>query len=156
MQFGTGHEVRGNISFVELHSFNDAKLGFEGFSFFDLDDTFFADSLHCLGEFFSYFGIVVSAYSSDLFNVLAVFYILANRFDIISNDSNGFVDTLLYGHGIDPCCSVFEPFRIDRFCQHGRGGRTVPDDVAGLVGDFVYHLGAHILKRFGQFDLLAD
>ena len=77
------------------------------------------------------------------------------RFDIICNDGNGLVDTLLDGHGIDTCGSIFEPFGIDRFCQHGRGGGTVTDDVAGLIGDLVYHLGSYILKRFGQLDLLA-
>src|SRR5262249_4388462 len=40
--------------------------------------------------------------------------------------------------------------------EDGGGGGAVAGDVAGLLGDGVDQLGAHVLERIGQVDFLAD
>ena len=40
--------------------------------------------------------------------------------------------------------------------KHGRGGRSVPRDVAGFGGNFTDELGTHVFVRALQFDFLGD
>ena len=49
-----------------------------------------------------------------------------------------------------------QAFLIDRQRQDGRGGGAVAGDVAGLLGDRVHELGAHVLEGIGQVDFLGD
>ena len=57
--------------------------------------------------------------------------------------------------GLAPGGDVPQAFLVDRQGQDGRGGGAVAGDVAGLLGDGVDELGAHVLERVGQVDLLA-
>ncbi len=53
------------------------------------------------------------------------------------------------GHGLDALAE-------DGLGQNGRGGGAVAGDVAGLAGDFLHHLRAHVLQRVLQLDFLGD
>ena len=44
----------------------------------------------------------------------------------------------------------------DGLGQQGGGGGAVASHVVGLGGNFLHHLGAHVLKGVFQFDLLGD
>src|SRR5439155_1472140 len=44
----------------------------------------------------------------------------------------------------------------DRLRQHRRGGRAVPGDVGRLGRHFLHHLGAHVLHRILELELLCD
>jgi hypothetical protein len=48
------------------------------------------------------------------------------------------------------------PFLVDGLGEHGCGCGAVAGDVAGFAGDFADELGAHILIRILEFDLLGD
>jgi hypothetical protein len=43
-----------------------------------------------------------------------------------------------------------------RLGEHGGGGGAVTGDVVGLGGDFLDELGAHVLERVLELDLLGD
>src|SRR5207249_9264612 len=42
------------------------------------------------------------------------------------------------------------------FRSYRRGGRAVPCDIGGLGRHFLHHLGAHVLDRILELDLLRD
>ena len=44
----------------------------------------------------------------------------------------------------------------ERLGQHGGGGGAVTGDVVGLGGDLLHQLGAHVLERVVELDLLGD
>ena len=58
--------------------------------------------------------------------------------------------------GLAPAVTLLEALAEDRLGQHGRGGGAVTRDVGGLGGDLLQHLGAHVLVRVLQLDLLGD
>jgi len=51
---------------------------------------------------------------------------------------------------------VLEAFFVDGFSENGRRGGAVAGDVAGLGGDFAHELGADVLVRILELDLLGD
>ena len=59
-------------------------------------------------------------------------------------------------HRVGAGGDVLEALAEDRLGQHGGGGGAVAGQVAGLGGDFLHHLGAHVLDRVGQLDFLGD
>ncbi len=58
--------------------------------------------------------------------------------------------------GFMPAATAFAPFAHDRLRQDGRGGGAVAGLVAGLRGDLLDHLRAHVLELVGELDLLGD
>ena len=69
---------------------------------------------------------------------------------------DGLVDAALDGHRVGAGGDVAQAFLIDRQGQDGRRGGAVAGHVAGLLGDGVDELGAHVLERIGQVDFLGD
>ena len=59
-------------------------------------------------------------------------------------------------HGIDAGADVLEALDVNGFGQDGGGGGAVAGNIAGLAGDHVHQLGAHVFKRLRQLDLLGD
>ena len=48
-----------------------------------------------------------------------------------------------------------EPLAEDVLGEHGGGGGAVPGRVGGLAGGLLHELGAHVLERVGQLDVLG-
>ncbi len=69
---------------------------------------------------------------------------------------DGLLDALLHLHGVDARGDALEAFVEDGFGEHGGGGGAVAGDVAGLAGDFLHHLGAHVLVGVFELDFLGD
>ena len=69
---------------------------------------------------------------------------------------DGLLDALLHLDRVDAGDDGLEAFVEDRFGQDGGGGGAVAGDVAGLAGDFLDHLGAHVLVGVFEFDFLGD
>ncbi len=59
-------------------------------------------------------------------------------------------------HRIGAGGEVAIAFLENRLGQHGRGGRAVTGDVAGLAGGFLDQLGADVLEFVLEFDFLGD
>ncbi len=48
--FCVGYEIGGEVTAVELHTFNNIKSGVEAFCFFNGDNAFFTDLVHGFGN----------------------------------------------------------------------------------------------------------
>src|SRR5207249_6552382 len=68
----------------------------------------------------------------------------------------GLVEAALDGHRVGAGGDDAQAFLVDGKGQDGGGGGAVAGDVAGLLGDGVDELGAHVLEGVGQVDFLAD
>ena len=62
----------------------------------------------------------------------------------------------LEGHRVGAGSDVLQPFLDDGLGQHRRGGRAVAGDVVGLGGDLFRQLGADVLERVFEIDVLGD
>ncbi|MBA7668310.1 hypothetical protein ES703_76420 [subsurface metagenome] len=71
---GVSHKVRGYIAFIKLHTFDDSQLIFHPFAFFDFDDAFFADLVHCICQDFADLAVVVCTDSRHFCNITMAFY----------------------------------------------------------------------------------
>ena len=58
--------------------------------------------------------------------------------------------------GLGPRGDVAQALLVNAQREDGRGGGAVAGAVAGLLGDGVDELRAHVLERVGQVDFLAD
>ena len=58
--------------------------------------------------------------------------------------------------GLTPAATALEAFVEDGFGEDGGGGGAVAGDVAGLAGDFLHHLGAHVFVGVFQLNFLGD
>ena len=69
---------------------------------------------------------------------------------------DGLLDAALELHRVGAGGDVLEAFAEDRLGEHGGGGGAVAGEVGGLGGDFLHHLGAHVLDRIVELDFLGD
>ena len=69
---------------------------------------------------------------------------------------DGGLDALLQGHRVGAGGHVAQALADHRPRQHGGGGGAVTGDVVGLLGDFLDQLGADLLVRVLELDLLGD
>ena len=66
------------------------------------------------------------------------------------------LDAVLQHHRVGAGRHVAEALTHHRPCEHGGGGGAVAGDVVGLLGDFLDELGADLLVRVLEIDLLGD
>jgi hypothetical protein len=66
------------------------------------------------------------------------------------------LDAPLELHRVGAGGDVLEALAEDRLGQDGRRGSAVAGEIAGLGGDLLYHLRAHVLDRIRQLDLFGD
>ena len=69
---------------------------------------------------------------------------------------DGLLDAFLHVDGVDARGHGLEAFVEDGFGQDGGGGGAVAGDVAGFAGDFLHHLGAHVLVGVFELNFLGD
>ena len=67
-----------------------------------------------------------------------------------------FAHALFDDHGVGAGGHVLHAFPDQRLRQQGGGGGAVAGRVVGLGGNFLYQLGAHVLERVLQLDILGD
>ena len=66
------------------------------------------------------------------------------------------LDAALDQHRVGAGGDVAQALGHHRLGQHGRGGGAVAGDVVGLGRGLLEHLGAHVLERVLELDLLGD
>src|ERR1700730_3676262 len=76
--------------------------------------------------------------------------------DIIDDDAYRHIDTALQIHRVHAGDHRFRALMDDRLRENGRRGGAVAGELAGLHGNLLEHLGAHILKPIGEFDFFGD
>ena len=68
---------------------------------------------------------------------------------------DGLFNAALERHRIRAGSHGLHALAVDRLGQNGRRRGAVTGDVAGLAGDFLHHLRAHVLQRVLQLDFLG-
>ncbi|CAM5721236.1 hypothetical protein SGLAM104S_02944 [Streptomyces glaucescens] len=69
---------------------------------------------------------------------------------------DGLLDTALQSHRVGTGGHVAQALADQRLGENGGRGRTVTGDVVRLLGDFLDQLGADLLVRVLELDLLGD
>jgi hypothetical protein len=148
--------VRRDVAAVELHALNDLELGLQALRVFHRDDAFFADLLHRLGDDVADGLVAVGRDGADLRDVFLAVDRLAELLDLGDHHLDRLVDAALQVHRVVAGGDQLQALFVDRARQHGRGGGAVTGDVAGLRGDLLHHLGAHVLELVLKLDLFGD
>ena len=160
-QFGlhlvaVGHEVRGDVAAVELHTLNHLDFRIGALGLLDRDNSVTAHLGHSVGNELTNIRIVVGADRTDLLHLGVVAAdLLALVLERLDHCRNGFVDTALKIHRVGTCGNVLKTHIDDGLGQDGGGGGTVARLLVGLGSDFLDHLGAHVLKAVFELHFLG-
>src|SRR6266550_3245814 len=153
---GVGDEVGRDVAAVELHAFDDFKLGLERLGFFNRDHALVADLLHGVGKELADFGITVGGDGADLGDFLVRGDLLGVLDEVGDHGVDSQVDTALQIHRVHAGGNRLGAFAHNGRGQHGRGGGAVAGSVRRLGCDFAHHLRAHVLELFVKLDFLGD
>src|SRR6516164_475870 len=153
---GVGDEVGRDVAAVELHAFDDIKLGLERLGFLDRDDAFVADLLHGVRKELADFGIAVGGDGADLGDLLVRGDLLGVLFEVGDHGFYREIDTALEIHRVHARGNRLGAFAHDRGGKHGCGGGAVTGRIGRVPGDFAHHLRAHVLELVVELDFLGD
>ena len=149
-------EVWGQVTAVELHTFNHVQFVFQTSTVFNGDHAFFTDFIHRFSDQFTYGFVGVSGDSTNLSNGFRVRARYGQRFQFFNSGSDGFVDTTFQIHWVHARSNGFQAFGDDRLRQYGRGGGTVTGSVVRFRGNFFHHLCAHVFELVFQLDFTCN
>ena len=137
---------------------DDVDFGLGRLAFFDGDDAVVADLLHRLGQLLADLGVVVGAMvATSVISFLSFASIFSASFLSSSTTaSTRLLDAAGEGHRVGAGGDRLEAFAEDGLGEDGGGGGAVAGDVAGLAGGFLDELGAHVLVRVVELDVLGD
>ena len=82
--------------------------------------------------------------------------LLGELVQLLDDLLDALLDAAGQGHRVGAGGDGLEPFAVDGLGEDGGGGGAVAGDVAGLAGGFLDELGAHVLVRVVQLDVLGD
>src|SRR5699024_4905587 len=119
------------------------------------DDAVGGDLLHGLGDQAADLRVARrdGAHAGD---VVAVLDLLAVALDGLHSSGDSLAHAAADVHGVGAGGHVLHAFGDHSLGQDGGGGGAVAGGVVGLGCDFLHQLGAHVLKRVLQLDLLGD
>src|SRR3954447_1359574 len=152
---GVGDEVGGEVALVEAHTLGELELEAEGVALLDGDDAFLADLVHRLGDDLADAGVRSGDRrgSGDLLLGLDVLRLVAQH---LGHRGDRLLDTTLERHRVGAGRDVPQSLAHQRLGQHGRRRGAVTCDIVGLLRDFLDQLGADLLERVFELDLLGD
>src|SRR5690606_10595047 len=153
---GVVDEVGRQVATVELHALDHVEFVLERLAVFDGDDAFLADLVHRIGDDLADRLVAVGRDRADFGDLLAAGAGRRQLAQLFGGGADGLVDAALEVHRVDAGGHVLHAFDDDGLGQHGGGGGAVTGVVAGLGGDFLDELGAHVLELVLQFDFLGD
>ena len=158
MRSGSVTKYGRDVALVELHALDEVELDAEGVRLLDGDDAVLADLVHRLGDDLADRRgrcwprcDATWAISSCAFDLAWPGALMAS-----TARSTAFSMPRLSDHRVGAGGDVAEAFLDDGLGEHRGGRRAVTGDVVGLGGDFLDELGAHVLVRVLELDLLGD
>src|SRR5436190_16787886 len=149
-----GHEVLRDVTTVELHALDRLQRRLDAARFLDRDDAVLADLLHRLGDQVADLRIVVGRDRADLGDLLLAGGRGADALQLLDDRGDRLVDAALDRHRVGAGRHVLEALAEDGLGEHGRRRGAVAGVVGSLRRDLLHHLGAHVLERIGELDLL--
>ena len=152
---GVGDEVRRDVALVEPHALDEVELHAEGVGLLDGDDAVLADLVDGLGDRLADLG-VGGGDGADLGDLVLAVDLLGLVLDGLDGELGGALDAALERHRVGAGRDVAQAFLHDRLGEHGGRRRAVTGDVVGLLGDLLDELGADLLLRVVELDLLGD
>src|SRR6266545_2296905 len=146
------HEVAGDVTLVEAHTLGELQLEAEGVALLDGDDAFLADLVHRLGDDLTD-GRVTRGDGRRRGDLLLGLDVLG---ELLGDHGHGGLDAPLEGDRVGTGGDVAQALPDQRLGQHGRRRRAVTGHVVGLLRDLLDQLGADLLVRVLELDLLGD
>ena len=157
--FHFGHvvnEIRGEVTFVELHTFDDVVGGFGGLAFFNRDNAVVANRFHRVGEELTDLGVVVSADRTDVGDLFFGRDLLGHFLKLSHGGGRRFVDTATNRRRIAAGGDVAQAFAENSAREDSGGRRTVADDVVCLRSHFVHELRAHVFEGILKLNFFTN
>ena len=142
--FRVRHEIRGEVTFVELHAFDNIHCCVYGFGFFDSDRAVFADFVHGVGDDVTDDVVGIGGDRRDLRDLLAGVNIGLHGGEFIDNCTDSFVDTTLQAHRVGTGSHILQSFAENGFGEDGSGSGTITGVIICLGSDFLDHLCTHV------------
>ena len=152
---GVGDEVRRDVALVEAHALDEVHLHAEGLGLLDGDDAVLAHLVDGLGDHLADLDVGGGdgGHLGDLALGLGLLGLALERLD---GGLDGRLDAPLERHRVGARRHVAQTFVDHGPGEDRRGGGAVTGDVVGLLGDFLHELGADLLPRVLELDLLGD
>ena len=151
-----GDEVRAEVTLVELHAFDQFDGRVQALTLFDGDDAVLADLVHGVGDHLADLLVLVGAGGADLGDFLGILDLLGDALQLGDDGVDGKLNAALDLRGVGARGDVFQPLGEDGLGIDGRGGGAVTGHRAGLGGDLLDHLRAHVFVGIFQLDFLGD
>ena len=148
-------KVGREIAAVELHTLDHVQAGLHGLGFLDRDHAFLADLVHGLGDDVADGLVVVGGDGADLGDFLLLLGRAGDLAEFGDHGGHRGVDAALDLHRVGAGGDQLGALGVDGLGEHGGGGGAVTGDIRGLGGDFLDHLGAHVLELVLDLDLLG-
>ena len=150
------YEVRGDISFVKLHSINKANSCFGGFPLFNSDHAILANLLKCLSEQVTNKLIVIGTNSSYLSHFFRTAHLAGDLHEMIHCSRNALLNPSTHRCWVTSGNNIPNSFTKDRSCQDSCGCCSVTSQIRSLGGHFIHKLGTHVFKGIFKIDFLTD
>jgi len=150
-----GHEVRRQVTLVELHTLGELELGAERVRLLDRHDAVLADLVDRICDDLAD-GCVSCRDGRDAGDVVLVVDFLGLALDRLDCCSDCLFDAALETHRVRACGNVAHAVLDHRLGEDRCGRGAVTGHVVGLRRDFLDELSAHVLERIFQFDFLGD
>ena len=147
--------MRRQVTTIQAHSLDDVELVVQAAALLHGNDPFASDLVHGVGDQLGD-GLFVGGQRGDARDLLAALDGGRLVADLVAYGGHGAVDTGFQGQRIGAGGDVLEAALDDGTGEHDGSGGAVTDNVVGLGGCFLHHLGAHIFIGVGQFDFLGD
>ena len=151
-----GDEVRRDVALVELHALDELELDAERVGLLDRDDAVLADLVHAPRRSSS----PIAGSAAEIDATCAISSLASTSLACFSIDFDdgldGLLDAALQRHRVGAGGDVLHAALDHGPREDRRGGGAVTGDVVRLGGDLLAELGAHVLPRVLELDLLGD
>ena len=155
--FGIVHEVWRNVATVELHTLDNINGSIHTLGLLNGDDAFLLDGLHSLGDELADFLVVVGRNAGNILDLgVVVTNLLRLSLDTVNYSSHGLVDTTLQVHWVGTCGNILETYANHGLGKNSSGSCTITSLVAGLGGNILDELCAHVLEWILELNLLGN
>ncbi|EME62236.1 DNA polymerase II large subunit [Rhodococcus ruber BKS 20-38] len=155
LTLGVGGEVQRDVALVEAHTLGQLELEAEGVGLLDGDDAFLAHLVDGLGDQFTDRGVARGDAGGGA-DLLLGLDLLGGVEQLGGDGLDGLLDAALEAERVRTGSDVAQTLAHQRLGEHGGGGGAVTRDVVRLLGNFLDQLGADLLVRVLELDLLGD